>query len=385
MKKKGAFCLMLHSHIPYCKKSGVWPAGEEWLFEAMNECYIPLLIVLRRLFLEGIRPGITIGVVPVLAEQLCDPYMKARFLEYMGDKITRADLDIERFGDDPKRRRVAEYWKERFEDNVRAYVKDFHQDILGTLKWLQDESAIEVITSAATHGFLPLMAHDSALYAQIKVGVDTYTKHLGRPPRGFWLPECAYRPAEDAGGRRRKALDEWLADFGIEYFIVEEVGIIRAAVVEDRAKCGAPTTDRGYRLPSGLSVFGRNSATGRQVWSSAVGYPSGADYLEFHWKDPESGLRYHRVTGKDKKLLYDPTRAAARVKKGRGGLREAPCLRGQAGYVRGGPWPGHRLALRHGALRPLVARGARLHRECVPRARAVARSRPHDTVALHRG
>ncbi len=60
----GAFCLMLHSHIPYCKKSGVWPAGEEWLFEAMNECYIPLLKVLRRLVLEGIRPGIAVGVAP---------------------------------------------------------------------------------------------------------------------------------------------------------------------------------------------------------------------------------------------------------------------------------------------------------------------------------
>ena len=35
------FSLMLHSHIPYCRKSGVWPAGEEWLFEAMSETYLP--------------------------------------------------------------------------------------------------------------------------------------------------------------------------------------------------------------------------------------------------------------------------------------------------------------------------------------------------------
>jgi len=96
------FCLMLHSHIPYCKKSGVWPAGEEWLFEAINECYIPLLTVLRRLHLEGIRPGITIGIVPILALQLSDSYMKARFLEYMGDKILRAQHDLERFEDDPR-------------------------------------------------------------------------------------------------------------------------------------------------------------------------------------------------------------------------------------------------------------------------------------------
>ena len=311
----GSFCLVLHSHIPYCKKSGVWPAGEEWLFEAMNECYIPLLIALRRLVLEGIRPGITIGVVPILAEQLSDGYMKARFLEYMGDKILRAQHDMERFEDDPARRRVAEYWLSVFEGNVRAYVKDFHQDILGTLKWLQDERAVEVITSAATHGFLPLMERDSAVYAQVKIGVETYGRHFGKRPRGFWLPECAYRPAEDDRGKRRRGIDEWLSDFGIEWFIVEGVGIESAAVIEDRAGCGAPTTDRGYRLGSGVGVFGRNGATGRQVWSAAVGYPSHPEYLEFHWQEPETGLRYHRVTGKETKEIYDPEKAARRIKK----------------------------------------------------------------------
>jgi 1,4-alpha-glucan branching enzyme len=261
----GTFCLMLHSHIPYCRKSGVWPAGEEWLFEAMNECYIPLLRVLRRLVLEGIRPGITIGVVPILALQLEDSYMKARFLEYMGDKILRAKSDLERFEEDSSRRRVAQYWLSVFEGNVRAYAKDFHQDILGTLKWLQDEGAVEVVTSAATHGFLPLLSRDSAVRAQVKIGVETYEEHFGKRPRGFWLPECAYRPAEAAQSGNRRGIDEWLSDFGIEWFIVEGVGIQNAAVMEDRTDGAAPTTDRGYRLASGVGVFGRNSATGRQV------------------------------------------------------------------------------------------------------------------------
>ncbi len=309
----GSFCLVLHSHIPYCKKSGVWPAGEEWLFEAMNECYIPLLTVLRRLHLEGIRPGITIGIVPILALQLSDSYMKARFLEYMGDKILRAQHDLERFEDDPARRRVAQHWVSLFEENVRVYVKDFNQDITGTLKWLQDEGAVEVATSAATHGFLPLLSRDSAVYAQVKIGIDTYEGHFGEKPRGFWLPECAYRPAEDRDGKRRRAIDEWLSDFGIEWFIVEDVGIRSAAVIQDVKNCGAPTTDRGYRLPSGVGVFGRNSATGRQVWSGDVGYPSHPEYLEFHWQDPETGLRYHRVTGKEKKGIYDPEKALQRV------------------------------------------------------------------------
>ena len=46
---KGYFGLVLHGHIPWCKKSGTWPAGEEWLMEAINETYIPFLNILRGL------------------------------------------------------------------------------------------------------------------------------------------------------------------------------------------------------------------------------------------------------------------------------------------------------------------------------------------------
>ena len=90
----GIFSLMLHCHIPYCRKSGVWPAGEEWLFEAMNETYIPLLRVLRGFQMDGLRPGIMIGVVPILAEQLADPYLNQRFVEYLEDKIRRAERGL---------------------------------------------------------------------------------------------------------------------------------------------------------------------------------------------------------------------------------------------------------------------------------------------------
>jgi hypothetical protein len=158
----GVFAFMLHAHIPYCKKSGVWPAGEEWLFEAMNETYIPLLKALRSLRSDGIVPRVMLSFVPVLMEQLADEYMKDRFCEYMEDKIGRARSDRERFRSDPARRAVASYWLDVFEDNYRTYTRDFYRDILGTCKWLQEEGVIEVLTSAATHGFLPLLEQDSA-------------------------------------------------------------------------------------------------------------------------------------------------------------------------------------------------------------------------------
>jgi 1,4-alpha-glucan branching enzyme len=311
----GVFALMLHSHIPYCRKSGVWPAGEEWLFEAMNETYIPLLVALRALHSDRIKPRVMIGLSPVLMEQLADKYMKDRFCAYMEDKINRARTDIQRFQSDLPRQAVARYWLELFEANYRAYTADFYRDILGTLKWLQDEGAVEVLTSAATHGFLPLLERDSAVFAQVRIGIETYKHYFGCPPRGFWLPECAFRPAEwlPREQRMRQGLDEWLTGEGIEYFFVEHVGILRASFVENRHQEGVPTTYRGYCLPSGVAAFGRNEATGRQVWSPDQGYPGDPSYLEFHRKDPESGLRYWRITGHAEKQVYDAGAAKKRV------------------------------------------------------------------------
>ena len=80
----GVFALMLHSHIPYCRKSGVWPAGEEWLFEAMNETYIPLLKSFEVPSLRRYPSKMMIGLVPVLMEQLADAYMKERFCDVYG-------------------------------------------------------------------------------------------------------------------------------------------------------------------------------------------------------------------------------------------------------------------------------------------------------------
>ena len=52
----------------------------------------------------------------------------------------------------------------------------------------------EIITCAATHGYLPLLSRDESIHLQLAAAVATHTRHFGRAPRGIWLPECAYRP-----------------------------------------------------------------------------------------------------------------------------------------------------------------------------------------------
>ncbi len=58
---RGELALVLHTHMPYVEGFGTWPFGEEWLWEAMASCYLPLLDVLG-------RAPLTLSLTPVLCE-----------------------------------------------------------------------------------------------------------------------------------------------------------------------------------------------------------------------------------------------------------------------------------------------------------------------------
>ena len=64
----GALAIVLHTHMPYVEGFGTWPFGEEWLWEAVAACYLPLLDALDA------APGrVTLSVTPVLGDQLEAP------------------------------------------------------------------------------------------------------------------------------------------------------------------------------------------------------------------------------------------------------------------------------------------------------------------------
>ncbi|MHB1296156.1 MAG: 1,4-alpha-glucan branching protein domain-containing protein [Anaerolineae bacterium] len=327
---KGAFTFVLHSHLPYCRMAGRWPHGEEWIHEAAAETYIPLLDALYDLRDEGVDYRITISLTPVLAEQLADRDIQDHFLLYLEDKIAAASRDIPRFGEqgDPHLEYLATFYRDFYTHVRDSFEGRYGRDLIGAFRFLQDEGCIEVTTSAATHGYLPLLARDSSIYGQIRTAVATYERLFGRKPRAIWLPECAYRPAYiDEDGAVRPALEEFLAPQGLGLFFVETHAIEGGRPVGKAAGDVAigPYGDitRRYMVPlaegdgphgttyaayyavgsaNGLTdppvaVIGRNNRTGQQVWSADWGYPGEADYREFHKKDHESGMQYWRVTG----------------------------------------------------------------------------------------
>lgn len=340
----GSFVFMLHSHLPYYRKAGMWPFGEENLYECMAETYIPLLDVIEELYEEGIQAKLTVGITPILAEQLADPHCNEGFKEYLDTKIAAVAEDIERYPDpdvphSEHKAYLANYYKTWFETIKDHYFNRYNCDLIGAFKKYSDLGCIEITTCAATHGFSPLLATETSLNAQFKTGVETHKKFFGKQPKGTWIPECAYRPgyeATDPTGKKyyRPPIEVALFNNGLEYFFTEShvieggvsvgsrrvVGIygnIEYIPLPSRPATGLTTYEPYWLQGAPVSVMGRNDRAGFQVWSAADGYPGDGCYREFHKKDDNSGMNYWRITSSNTdlgdKMLYDPVLAFNRT------------------------------------------------------------------------
>lgn len=346
MTHHGAFVLMLHSHLPFYRKAGMWPFGEENLYDCMAETYLPLLNALNELKDEGIQAHVTLGLTPILCEQLADEYLQEGFITFLKTRMAAVDKDIARYPD-PKVPHsehlafLADWYREWYGQLLHDFEHKYHKNLLQAFKALQDAGCIEITTSGATHGFLPLLGTDESIQAQIRTGIESYKRFFGRAPKGIWLPECAYRPAkeeldaETGKATLRPAIEAFLYENGIQYFFTEyhaiegstsagvrrDFGVyrdIQYIPLPNRPATGLTTHEAYWLKNYPVAVMGRNNRASFQVWSAAHGYPGDGLYREFHRKDANSGMKYWRLTSKDAdlgdKMLYDPVLAFNQTK-----------------------------------------------------------------------
>jgi 1,4-alpha-glucan branching enzyme len=341
------FSLVLHSHIPYVLAHGSWPHGMDWLYEAAAESYLPLLRVFERLQNEGLPARVNVSFTPVLMEQLKNPSFAAGFKEYLKMKVEIARRDrryFEKTGPQPLLA-LTEYWESWYAGLLEMFSGTCREDIIGAFRKLQDNDQIEVLTSAATHGYFPLLSEDDSIRWQVRQGRYCYEKYFGRKPTGFWLPECAYRPGyawkSPLGGGdpvSRPGVDEILGEEGLGCFFVDThllSGGEAKGVYLDRFPAlkllwekfkkeyqpGQEVAKTPYlpylAYPSKVPFLVRDEKSGTQVWSGKTGYPGDGWYLEFHKKHFPGGMRYWRITSSDAdlgdKLPYDPERVRGRL------------------------------------------------------------------------
>src|SRR5438270_5241073 len=332
-----AYALVLHSHLPYVRGAGRWPHGEEWVHEAILGTYLPLLVLLHDLRAEGVRYRLTIGLTPTLIEQLADPDIGARLVTHAAHQIRHAELDAWDFGVSgaSARQAVAEFYRGSYGRLKRAFVERFDRDIVGAFADLARTGEVEILTSAATHGYLPLLDARS-VEAQLRVGLASTKRLTGIEPTGIWLPECAYKP-----GLERALERHGFTHFFTDAALMRDRAVGRAAkpfrskraerwasgggtaiaVIDENESLIDPAVDlfRPYLVAdSAVAAIARHPEISGQVWSAAQGYPGDPYYREFHRKDDRSGLRYWRVTDTTvdlgNKAEYDVSLAAERVR-----------------------------------------------------------------------
>ena len=331
----GSLCIVLHGHLPYVLHHGSYPHGEAWLYEAAAETYLPVLDMIGAVALNGKRPAITVGLTPVLLEQLAHERFKGGFVDYLNERVGRAAADRKEFerANDGHSAYLATRWEQWYTGQLQHF-EDIKRDIPAEFAKRYGEGHIQILTSNATHAYMPLLLNDEMCRAQMTCGTLTSERHLGKRPKGMWLPECAYRPHANPwypavlydNPRDRPGIEKFIAEAGVNHFFVDShmvergtpLGYIHGPAVNDgklggffHGVSGDPSgwdRGRGWRWPlepvgvasspgmPQVAAFARHPRVSEQVWSGSIGYPGAGEYLEFHRKLGERGLRYHKVT-----------------------------------------------------------------------------------------
>ena len=315
---KGYLALVLHAHLPFVRHPEHEHFLEErWLYEAITETYIPLLQVFERLTAENIPFRLTVSLSPPLVSMLTDPLLQERYLKHLERQIELSHREVDRTRGTPFQDTALMY-RHLFQEARRFFCDTCGRNLVRGFKRFQDAGRLELITCAATHGYLPLlMVNPEAVRAQIALAVDLHRRHFGTHPRGIWLPECAYTPG----------LDQILKEYGIKFFFTDTHGVLYAS---HRPRYGVYAP---IYCPSGVAAFGRDVESSRQVWSAREGYPGDFDYREFYrdigfdldfdyikpYIHPDgirvhTGFKYYRITGTgNHKEPYVPAWAAAKA------------------------------------------------------------------------
>ena len=315
-KPYGYLAIVLHTHLPYVRHPEYeYFLEENWLYEAITDCYIPLLKVFSSLHNEGIKFRIVMSFSPPLLNMLSNELLQNRYIRHIERLIELSEKEIKRTYGDDRFNRLAVMYNQRFREAYDVFVNRFNKNIVRGFKELQDGGVLEIIPVVGTHPYLPLMKmYPRAVKAQVSIAVSEYERFFGRKPVGIWLPECGYY----------EGVEEILSSFGIKYFFLETHGIL----------FGVPRHIYGVYAPikvgsSDVYAFGRDPESSKQVWSSKEGYPGDYDYREYYrdigfdldyeyikeYIHPDgirinTGIKYYRITGGgDYKEPYDRERA----------------------------------------------------------------------------
>lgn len=265
---QGYLCLVLCAHVPYVKRHKDKADSQEyWLFETLLESYLPLLNLFERLRQESVPFRVGLALSASLLEQLDDEALQQRFLAYVDNRIMLARRECERHANAPALLSLAEMYLSRFSVSRSQYVEKYKCDIGSAFRSLAASGHLELMATAATYAFLPLLyPRETAPLPQIMWGIEAFRRRFNLEPTGFWLPECGYRPQ----------LDEILVTQGVKYTIVDTLSTVGA---RPRPKYASSYPVRSH---AGLTFLTNDLEAKLDVWSNEFGYFSSPEYRDYY-------------------------------------------------------------------------------------------------------
>ncbi|MBN2616796.1 MAG: DUF1957 domain-containing protein [Spirochaetales bacterium] len=315
---QGLLSLVLHAHLPFVRHPEYDKFLEEkWLFEAINETYLPLLRTFRGLEAKGVDFKLTMSFSPTLSEMLIDPFLQDRYLEHLESMLELAEKEIIRTRTNPEENKMALMYQKLFSENLVDFKGTYNKDITAGFKYFFNKGNLLLITSAATNAFLPNFSeYPEVVRAQIVTAVDSFRRVFSERPQGIWLPECGYYPG----------LEDILKESGLKFFISSAHGVMYSDTIPDRGVF-APVV-----CSNGVSVFPREKESGKDIWSPIDGYPGDVVYREFYrdigfdlpldyirpYIQPDdvrvnTGFKYYAITGTEDKKYYNQTTAENKI------------------------------------------------------------------------
>jgi 1,4-alpha-glucan branching enzyme len=235
--------VVLDLHKPFVQRLETEAPEELWFFQALSETYLPLLEVFDRLDAEHIPFKIALSLSPTLCHMLRDGHLLERYLRYVDRQIEFGVRELERTGGDGEMHRLALAFYNRAVDKRVLFTERYECKILKVFDHYQRKGRVELLTTAATHAFLPLYGnYPEAIQAQLETAMASHRMLFGRNPHGLWLPELGWS-AE---------LDRYLRAYNFSYTIVDTHGLTLTDLPASRRSFSPVKT------PAGVLVLARD-------------------------------------------------------------------------------------------------------------------------------
>ncbi len=146
-KNTGYVSFILHAHLPFIHHPESEDYLEEqWLFEAISETYIPLLLNFQKLEDEKVKFRLTMTLTPPLLYMLDNKLLQKRYIKYLKKHIELCKKEINRTSYDARLNELSKYYLDRYSNDLHVFKDVYNCNLITGFKHFQDAGFLEIIT-----------------------------------------------------------------------------------------------------------------------------------------------------------------------------------------------------------------------------------------------